>query len=221
MPIQRKLPNHLRPRPDKVFGDGDPLPLDRNAKARIMAYARSLVRRTEPGLHYGQITAKALDVFNALLWGFHNARSGLCFPSYEAIAEKAGCARSTVAEALRYLERAGLLSWVNRITRIRVECVDLLGRRCWQWKVIRISNAYRFHDPKERQTAHRPPAQRLVRSRVSSKSESQFGTLNQDSNIPYEQQQTARLSLAEIAKRRSTQLQEDWNRRLGQKSAVA
>jgi hypothetical protein len=40
----------------------------------------------------------------ALLWGFHNAKSGLCFPSYERIAEAAGCARSTVAEALKALE---------------------------------------------------------------------------------------------------------------------
>jgi hypothetical protein len=29
------------------------------------------------------------------LWGFHNAKSGLCFPSYERIAEAAGSARST------------------------------------------------------------------------------------------------------------------------------
>ena len=35
------------------------------------------------------------------LWAFHNAKSGLCFPSYERIAEAAGCARSTVAEALQ------------------------------------------------------------------------------------------------------------------------
>jgi len=30
-----------------------------------------------------------------------NARSGCCFPSYEAIATRAECARSTVAEALK------------------------------------------------------------------------------------------------------------------------
>jgi len=40
-------------------------------------------------------------VLSALLWAFHNARSGCCFPSYERIAEKAGCARSTVAAAIR------------------------------------------------------------------------------------------------------------------------
>jgi Helix-turn-helix domain len=59
----------------------------------------ALMRRTEKGKAYGEITAKALAVLEALLCGFHNARSGLCFPSYEKIAERAGCARSTVAEA--------------------------------------------------------------------------------------------------------------------------
>ena len=48
--------------------------------------------------------------FLALLWSFHNSRSGVCFPSYERIAERAGCARSTVAEAIKALEFAGVLT---------------------------------------------------------------------------------------------------------------
>jgi Helix-turn-helix domain len=40
------------------------------------------------------------------LRGYYVARSGCCFPSYERIAEKAGCARSTVAEAIKALEWA-------------------------------------------------------------------------------------------------------------------
>jgi hypothetical protein len=28
-------------------------------------------------------------MLQALLWGFHNSRSGCCFPSYERIAEQA------------------------------------------------------------------------------------------------------------------------------------
>ena len=83
-----------------------------------MVYARALMRRTEPGKAYGAITAKALAVLEALLWGFHNARSGLCFPCYDKIAEAACCARSTVAEAIKALEDAGILSWVNRIKRV-------------------------------------------------------------------------------------------------------
>ena len=142
------LPAHLRPRREKVFGDGRPRPLDRNAKARIMTFARALLRRTEKGKHYGQLTAKFLDVLEALLWCFHNARSGLCFPSYATIAERAGCARSTVAEAIKALEDAGLLTWVNRIVRIKERCEDLFGHFGTRTRVIRTSNGYRFNDPK-------------------------------------------------------------------------
>jgi hypothetical protein len=41
---------------------------------------------------------------------FHNAASAKCFPSHEAIADAAGCARSTVAAAIRALEQVGVLS---------------------------------------------------------------------------------------------------------------
>ena len=83
-----------RPR-EKMFGLGRPRGLDRNAKVRIINLARCLSRRTEKGRAYGVVTAKALAVLEALLWGFHNAKSGLCFPSYQTLAEAANCARST------------------------------------------------------------------------------------------------------------------------------
>jgi hypothetical protein len=70
-----------RQRREKMFGLGRPRALDRNAKVRIMHWARCLSRRTEPGKAYGVVTAKALAVLEALLWAFHNAKSGLCFPS--------------------------------------------------------------------------------------------------------------------------------------------
>jgi hypothetical protein len=148
MSLATTLPAHLRPRREKVFGDGRPRALDRNAKVRIMSYARALSHRTEKGKAYGALTAKFLDVLEALLWGFHNARSGLCFPSYETIAKRARCARSTVGDAIKALEEAGILSWVNRITRIRERCADLFGQFGTRWRVIRISNAYHFTDPK-------------------------------------------------------------------------
>jgi hypothetical protein len=152
-------------RREKMFGLGRPRALDRNAKVRIMHWARCLARKTEKGKAYGQITAKALAVLEALLWAFHNAKSGLCFPSYERIAEAAGCARSTVAEALKVLEDAGILSWVQRIKRVREECPDLLGANGWRWRVLRTSNAYNICDPG---------------SRNSSKSDFQSGTPTQD-----------------------------------------
>jgi hypothetical protein len=160
----------MRGRREKVFGAGRTVPLDRNAKARIAAYARAwTARNRQPGQHKGPITRTFLDVLQALLRGFHNSRSGCCFPSYERIAEKAECARSTVAEALKVLEWAGVLSWQHRITRIREACTDLFGRTVWRWRVIRTSNAYAFRDPQ------------VVNSRgVPSKSENRPGTQSQD-----------------------------------------
>jgi hypothetical protein len=149
-----------------LFGPGRPRALDRNAKVRIMHWARCLSRRTEKGRAYGEITAKALAVPEALLWAFHNARSGLCFPSYETIAEAAHCARSTVAEAIRALEDAGVLTWVQRVKRVREACHDLLGDAGWRWRILRTSNAYSFHDPGASDRA--------------SKSEKPSGTPNQE-----------------------------------------
>ena len=113
---------------------------------------------------FGPGRAVPLDL-GALLWAFHNTRSGVCFPSYERIAEKAGCARSTVAEAIKALEWAGVLTWQNRITRIHERCRDLFGHDGWRWRVIRTSNAYVFRDP-----------QATVSGVPASKSENRTGT---------------------------------------------
>src|ERR1700760_1585142 len=133
---------------EKVFGPGRTVPLDRNAKCRIQAYARAWsARNRQPGQHKGPITRAFLDVLGALLWGFHNSRTGICFPSYERIAEKAECARSTVAEALKVLEWSGVLTWQHRITRVRERCPGLFGHHGWRWRVVPTSNAYGFRDP--------------------------------------------------------------------------
>ena len=140
-----------------------------------MHLARCLSRRTEPGKAYGAVTAKAVAVLEALLWGFHNARSGLCFPSYEVIAEAAGCARSTVAEAIKALEGAGILTWVQRVKRIRERCSDLLGANGWRWRVLRTSNAYSFRDPSPADRPRNLPET----GRFPSKSEKPTETANQ------------------------------------------
>jgi helix-turn-helix protein len=135
-------------RREKVFGPGRAVPLDRNAKARIAAYARAWSHRNrQDRQHKGPLTRTFLEVLEALLWGFHNSRSGVCFPSYESIATRTGCARSTVAAAVKALEFAGVLTWQHRISRVRERCTDLFGRISWQWCVHRRSNAYAFRDP--------------------------------------------------------------------------
>ena len=157
----------LRRRQEKVFGPGRAVPLDRNAKARIAAYARAWsARNRQPRQHRGPVTRAFLEV---LLWGFHNSRTGTCFPSYEAVATKAGCARSTVAEALKVLEWAGVLTWQHRITRILVRERDLWGQWASRWQVIRTSNAYVFRDPLQGPVGVE-----------SCKSENRIGTLDQE-----------------------------------------
>lgn len=134
-------------RREKVFGAAVGVPLDRNAKARIIVYVRAYnARMRHEGQHTGPVTRAFMDVLRALLYTFHNGRDGRCFPSYERIAEAASCARSTVYEAIRALERAGALTWVNRLTKIRVPERDLFGRGGYRWQVIRTSNSYRFLD---------------------------------------------------------------------------
>jgi hypothetical protein len=157
-------------RREKMFGEGRVLPLDRNAKARIMTLARALMHRTVEGKHYGVLTAKFVAVLGALLWGFHNAQSGRCFPSYERIAEQADCSRASVYSAIHALERAGIITWVNRIVRVREWGPDLFGRAQNRWRVIRTSNAYTFNDPRPQA---RPPD--------SSKSKFSTGTEGQES----------------------------------------
>ena len=162
---------------EKVFGHGRGVPLDRNAKVRIETYARAwTANHKQPRQHRGPITARFMEVLKALLWEFHNSRSGLCFPSYERIAEKVkekfgSCARSEVAEAIKVLEWAGILTWVHRLARIRVLGEkDLFGRPTVRWQVIRTSNSYVFIDPLAR-----------AGGRPACKSENPPGTPNQDS----------------------------------------
>jgi hypothetical protein len=117
--------------------------MDREAKVRVMTLARALSRKTEARKHYGALTAKALDVLTALLWGFHNAKTGLCYPSIDKIAKAARCSPATVQKALRALEACRLLEWVNRLVRRREH-----GPEGWRWRVYRTSNGYAFTDPR-------------------------------------------------------------------------
>jgi hypothetical protein len=140
-----------------------------------MAYAKAWnARHRQPGQHRGPLTRATTEVLEALLWGFHNAHTGACFPSYEAIAAKAECCRDTVYEAIRALELAGVLTWVNRIVRERVRERDLFGRWSSRWRILRTSNAYTFRDPSAVMAENRP---------VSSKSENPSGTVIQGFSI--------------------------------------
>lgn len=142
------LTNRAGRRREKVFGSGWGRPLDRNAKVRITTYARAWsARHKQPGQHRGPLTRAYLEVLAALLWGFHNSRDGRCFPSYETIATRAQCCRDTVYEAIKALELAGILTWMNRLVRVQFREKDLFGNLVTRVRVVRTSNAYLFRDP--------------------------------------------------------------------------
>jgi hypothetical protein len=57
-----RLPNHLRPRREKVFGPARGIPLDGNAKARIKAFVQGYnARYRQEGQHHGPITRAFMD----------------------------------------------------------------------------------------------------------------------------------------------------------------
>jgi hypothetical protein len=151
------LPNHLRPRREKIFGPAPEHRLDGNAKARLWAAAGAYnAMNRQPRQHQGPLTWATLRVLRVLLWRFHGADGGgRCFPSYERIAAVAKCCRDSVCVALRALEDAGLLTWVHRLTRIRRREQDLFGDWGSVWQVIRTSNGYQFLDPLDREPGRR------------------------------------------------------------------
>lgn len=106
----------------------------------------------EPGQHASGPLTRSYQAVLAALLSFANNKTGNCFPSYVAIAQRARCAESTVALAIVALEHAGMIHVTNRITR------DKLG------KVIRTSNAYTF-----RPVAPNPDYQRGVQFHKDSK----------------------------------------------------
>ena len=127
-------------------------------------------------------------MLRALLWRFHGADGGgKCFPSYERIAVAAKCARSSVAVAIKALEDAGVLTWVNRITRIRRRERDLFGHIVSVWQVIRTSNGYRFLDPLDREPG-----------RKNYKSENPTGSQNRDKKIEGARLDGARVMQEEV-----------------------
>ena len=128
-----------RRRREKIFGRDFGSALSTDQKRKIMAHAEAWSEANkQPGQHRGPLTRATMEVLKALLWGFHNANTGRCFPSYETVAKKAKCAVSTAAKAIVSLEAAGILTWVNCLVRLTFRGIP---------KLVRTSNAYAFNLP--------------------------------------------------------------------------
>jgi DNA-binding MarR family transcriptional regulator len=136
-----------RQKRSKVFGPGPSKAMDKNMKARIMVYARAWSANNRSGKqHKGPITRAFMDVLWALLYRCHNSKTGACFPNQKTIALRAGCAVSVVNDAIKVLERAGVLTWVHRLHRVSVKYTNVFGQFVTETQVLRTSNAYTFTD---------------------------------------------------------------------------
>jgi len=204
----------FKKRREKIFGYDFGRGMDRNLKARIEVYARAWSwKNRKPGQHKGPLTRATFEVLNKLLWVFHNSKSGRCFPSHKAIAEKAGCAVSTVAKALDALEAAGFLTWANRLVRVTFRGIP---------KLIRTSNAYAFHLP-QNDLGNLSPQRKMAKR---PKSDKQGGTLTQDLSYILERMESvdnhdspgARKALEALAASRTSFIEREWLRK---KSGVA
>jgi Helix-turn-helix domain len=72
-----------------------------------------------------------MKIYEALLFGFYNPRTGECFPSHKAIAAKARCSVRSVQRALKWARENNLIVWAHGIVREG-------------WRVLRTSNRYAF-----------------------------------------------------------------------------
>lgn len=127
------------------FGEPSRRKIDRERIFKILYLAEAMDRFTRrPGQHGGLLKGKGRDVLRALLVRFYNKATGECYPAYETIAEAAGCARSTVAVAIKRLERAGFLEIVRRkmVARFQVP-----GERVSFDCAVQDSNSYLFNIP--------------------------------------------------------------------------
>src|SRR4051812_11322680 len=96
-----------------------------------------------------------------------------CAFFFFASAARAKCHRDTVYQAIKALEAADVLTWVNRIVREQVRERDLLGKWATRWRIVRTSNAYLFRDPL-------PCAAPQESWAAASTSENPAGTQNQE-----------------------------------------
>jgi hypothetical protein len=103
--------------------------LDRNQKARIIHSVETYERLTKAkGRRNGEIGIPATIILRVLLNGFHNAGSGRCCPSYEAIRKRTGFCRATIAKALAGLEKLGVLVITRRLVRVRSPSGEVVVR---------------------------------------------------------------------------------------------
>lgn len=156
---------------------------DREMIAQMLFLAEALDRNTHAaGKHGGHLKRTGLDVLRIMLKRFYNKKTGECFPSYDAIAEAATCARSTVALALRRLADVGVIEIIRRKTVARVQ---LAGQRSSFEFAVQDSNSYLFNLPYPSRPRHGDLALPLFNPSPESDNRTETGLISPDKrNLP-------------------------------------
>ncbi|MGP0076207.1 MAG: helix-turn-helix domain-containing protein [Bryobacteraceae bacterium] len=110
---------------EKQFGSVYGPPLQRGDKVACIVNLRAEIDR-RGGVPYGW-----LKIYEVLLFAFYSPQTGQCFPSHQAIADKARCSVSTVQRALKWARENALIVWAHGLVRDG-------------WRVLRTSNRYAF-----------------------------------------------------------------------------
>ena len=108
---------------EKQFGVDYGPALQRGDKTACIVSLQAEIDRLG-GVPYGWVR-----IYEALLFGFYNPRTGHCFPSHRALALKARCGTRTVQRALKWARENNLIHWSHGIVRDGCPCASMIQRR--------------------------------------------------------------------------------------------
>ena len=101
----------------------------------------------EPGKQDGAIGRNGILIMQSLLFDFLNYVSGALYPSYAAIAEKAGVSLSSVYRGLNKLSDAGVLNWLRRCKEDYIDGRFTLRQESNAYAVLPSSQWNGFSEP--------------------------------------------------------------------------
>ena len=107
----------------------------------------SSARPRQPGKQDGAIGRNGILILQSLLFDFLNYVSGALYPSYAAIAEKAGISLSSVYRGLNKLRDAGVLNWVRRCKEEWIDGRFTLKQESNAYAVLPSSQWNGFSEP--------------------------------------------------------------------------
>ena len=169
------------------IGDRHRRPLDRNDRARVLMRAEALERRTKhKHKRDGVLGQSGLAVLRCLVTYFQNRQSGRLDPGYDDIQRITGFCRQTIANAIKALERAGILEVMRRIVRERCRVWIEAAQQFFVFdRVVQTTNAYMINYPLPDRAEYGDLGAPLLRPAKYRPSESRFSTVP-TSNFSYQ-----------------------------------